>query len=89
MLSTNLYHLKNNLKNVKNTHRGVLFLVKLQASACNATLLKVKIIHGGFHFFKIVQVVLNHAKRLSYINFQTVQIFVKICANMEKKYITA
>ena len=26
-----------NLKNVKNTHEGVLILVKLQASACNFT----------------------------------------------------
>ena len=31
-----LYHLYN-LKNVKNTHGGVLILVKLQASACNFT----------------------------------------------------
>ena len=30
------YHL-HNLKNVKNTHGGVLLLVKLQASACNFT----------------------------------------------------
>ena len=31
------YHLFN-LKNVKNTHGGVLFLVKLNASACNFTI---------------------------------------------------
>ena len=37
------YHL-HNLKNVKNTHGEVLFLVKLQAS----TLLKVKLLHGRF-----------------------------------------
>ena len=30
------YHLRN-LKNVKNTHGGVLLLVKLQVSACNIT----------------------------------------------------
>ena len=30
------YHL-HNLKNVKNTHGGVLLLVQLQASACNFT----------------------------------------------------
>ena len=30
------YHL-NNLKNVKNTHGGVLILVKLQAEACKFT----------------------------------------------------
>ena len=30
------YHLQN-LKNMKNTHEGVLILVKLQASACNFT----------------------------------------------------
>ena len=34
----------NNLKNVKSTHRGVLILVKLQASAL-----------GVFHVFKIVK----------------------------------
>ena len=39
------YHLYN-LKNVKNTHRGVLILVKLQASACKETVGK-----GGEHFF--------------------------------------
>ena len=37
------------LKNVKNTHRGVLLLVKLQASVCN--LLKVTLLHGCFPRF--------------------------------------
>ena len=46
MRSTIWYHLYNS-KNVKNTHGGVLILVKLQASACNV--------------FKLVQMVLNHA----------------------------
>ena len=41
----NLY----NLKNVKNTYRGVLRLVKLQTSACN--LLKVKLLHRYFSRF--------------------------------------
>ena len=36
MRCTICYHL-DNLKNVKNTHRGVLILVKLQALACNFT----------------------------------------------------
>ena len=42
------YHLCN-LKNVKNTHGGVLLLVKLQ---------------GIFQVFQIVQMVTNRAKRL-------------------------
>ena len=41
------YHLYN-LKNVKNTHGGVLLLVKLQALA---TLLKVTLLHGCFSCF--------------------------------------
>ena len=36
MLCAVWYYLRN-LKNVKNTHGGVLFLVKLQTSACNLT----------------------------------------------------
>ena len=36
MLCAIWYHL-HNLKNVKNTHAGVLLLVKLQASACSFT----------------------------------------------------
>ena len=32
-----IWYYSYNLKNVKNTHRGVLLLVKLQASACNFT----------------------------------------------------
>ena len=36
MLCAILYHLYN-LKNVKNTHRGVLLLIKLQDLACNFT----------------------------------------------------
>ena len=41
-----------NLKIVKNTHRGVLLLVNLQALA--ATLLKVTFLHGCFFtFFKL------------------------------------
>ena len=42
------YHLYN-LKNVKNTHRGVLLLVKLQAKFL--TLLKLKLLHGCFSRF--------------------------------------
>ena len=40
-----------NLKNVKNTHGGVLILVKLQTEAVSATLLKLTILHGCFSRF--------------------------------------
>ena len=53
------YHLYN-LKNVKSSHRGVLLLVKLQATA--ATLLKVTLLHGCFHVLKIVQMVPSRPK---------------------------
>ena len=42
------YHL-HNFKNVKNTHGGVLHLVKLQALACNST--KSKLLHECFSRF--------------------------------------
>ena len=42
------YHLYN-LKNVKNTHGGVLILLKLQAAACNFT--KINTPHGCFSRF--------------------------------------
>ena len=42
------YHL-HNLKNVKNTHGGVLLLFKLQDES--ATLLKVTLLHGCFSRF--------------------------------------
>ena len=45
VLCTIWYHV-HNLKNVKNTHGGVLILVKLQAKP--ATLLKVTLLHGCF-----------------------------------------
>ena len=41
------YHL-HNLKNLKNTHGGVLILVKLQAKV---TLLKLTLLHGCFSCF--------------------------------------
>ena len=44
------YHL-NNIKNVTNTHGGVLLLLKLQAKS--ATLLKVALLHGDFSRFLI------------------------------------
>ena len=47
------------IKNVKNTH--VVVLLKLLQPA---TLLKVKILHGCFHVFEIVQMVPNRAIRL-------------------------
>ena len=42
-----------NLKNVKNTHGGVLFLVKLQAKACNVTKSKTPPSVFFFMFFKL------------------------------------
>ena len=46
------YHLYN-LKNMKNTHGGVLILQP-------ATLLKLTLPMGVFHLFKILQIVPNH-----------------------------
>ena len=51
MLCAISYHL-HNLENVKNTHGGVLLLVKLQAEACNFT--KVTLLHQCFSRFYIV-----------------------------------
>ena len=42
------YHLYN-FKNLKNTHGGVLILVKLQAEACNFT--KITLLHRCFSRF--------------------------------------
>ena len=55
MLCAIWYHL-NNFKNVKNTHRGPLLLVKLQA------LLKVTLLQGCFSCFLNVQMITNRAK---------------------------
>ena len=53
----------NNLKNVKDTHEGVLLLIKLQAEAYNFS--KVALLHGCFfHVFNIVLVVASRAKCL-------------------------
>ena len=60
MLCAIWYHL-NDLKNVKNTHEGVLLSVKLQPVK-HATLLKVTPLHGVFHVFYIVQIVPNQIK---------------------------
>ena len=49
-----------NLKSVKNTHGGVLILVKLQALACNFTRINAPS-WVFFTFFKIVQMVPNRA----------------------------
>ena len=48
MLCPNWYQLYN-LKNMKNTHRGILLLEK------------VTVAHGCFHVFLIAQMVPNHA----------------------------
>ena len=55
------YHLYKS-KNVKNTHRGVLPLVTLQASAYNFAKTNTPP-WVFFHLFKIVQMVPNRAKR--------------------------
>ena len=47
-----LYHLYN-LKIVKNTHGGVLLLVKLQALACNFTTKSNALLWVLFTFFKL------------------------------------
>ena len=54
------YHLYN-LKNVKSTYRGVLLLVKLQPSEYSFTKSNTPP-WVFFTFFKIVQMVPNHAK---------------------------
>ena len=48
------------LKNMKNSHEGVLLLVKLQASACNFTKSNSM---GDFYVFEIAQMVPIRAKR--------------------------
>ena len=50
MFCTIWYYLYN-FKNVKNTHGGVLLLVKLQAKSLPATLLKVTLLHECFSRF--------------------------------------
>ena len=65
MLCAIWYHLYN-LKNVKNTHGGVLLLVKLQALACKFA--KSDSAWMFFAFFYIVKMVRNRAKRLMFGN---------------------
>ena len=60
MLCAIQYHLYN-LRNVKNTHGGVLLLVKLQASVCNFTESNTLLL-VAFHVFEIKQIVLNRPK---------------------------
>ena len=61
MLCAIWYH----LFDLKNTHRGVLLLVKLQVKACNFTKSNTPP-WVFFTFFNIVQMVPNRAKRLKY-----------------------
>ena len=58
------YHLSN-LKNVKNTHGGVVILVKFQAEACNVTKINTPT-WSVFHVFKIGQMVPNRATHHKY-----------------------
>ena len=59
LLIANLHNLKNNLKNVKNTHGGVLL----------ATLLKVTLLHGCFSRFPNCTNGQNRAEHRSRDNF--------------------
>ena len=62
-----IWHHLYNLKHMKNTHGGVLILVKLQASACNFT--KINTPPWVFiHVFKIVQIVPNRATHHIFAN---------------------
>ena len=49
MVLCKIWYYSYNLKNEKNTHGGVLLLVKLQASVCNFT--KRTVLHGCFSRF--------------------------------------
>ena len=64
------YH-SQNLKNVKNTHGGVLISVKLQTSACNFT--KINTPPWLFFMFSIVQMVPNRATHHICDDFDKVQ----------------
>ena len=64
------YHLYN-VKNVKNTHGGVLISVQLRADA-----LREHSSIGVFHFFKIVQMIPNRATH--HISSEKVNKFTKI-----------
>ena len=57
------YHLHNS-KNVKNTHRGVLILIKLQAKACNFTKINTPpwVFFTFFELYKWYQI----AQRITY-----------------------
>ena len=61
------YHLYN-FKNVKNTHGGVLLLIKLQASACNFT--KSNTLPGAFFMFFKLYKWYQIAQRTTYITFR-------------------
>ena len=61
-LCTIWYHVYD-LKNVKNTHGGVLLLVKFQAEVCNFA--KSNIPPWVFSSFKVVHMVPNRAKCLN------------------------
>ena len=58
------YHLYN-LKNVKNTHGGVLILVKLQAEACNFT--KINIPPWVFFTFSKLYKLYQIGQRITYL----------------------
>ena len=59
------YHLYN-LRNVKNTHGGVLMLLKLQAKP--TTLLKLTILHGCLFMFLKLNKWDQIVQRISHIN---------------------
>ena len=66
MILCAIWHHLYNLKNVKNTHGGVLILVKLQASACNFTKSNTPpwVFFRFFKLYKWYQI----AQSVSYIN---------------------
>ena len=78
------YHLYE-LKNVKNTHGGVLILVKFQASACNFTKINIPpwVFFAFFKLHKWYQI----AQRITYIKFSVKnqkKIIIDFCWNYLK-----
>ena len=68
MLCTIWYHLYN-LKNVKNTHGGVLVLVKLQAEPCNFS--KINFSPWVFFTFFNLRKWYQIAQCITFVNFPT------------------
>ena len=82
MLCAIWYHL-HNLKNVKNTHGGVLLLVKSQALAFNFTKSNTPP-WVSFYVLKIMQMVQNRAKLLIFSNYDPETFHFEYNAHAEK-----